>query len=219
MEEARVSETDRRREVSPLESERGRTRIDEKVVAQIAGMAAREVEGVHMGGSASRSAGDLLGSITGSDSQTRGVSAEVGRTETAIDLTLGIDYGRDIIETVEEVRRRISERVQQMTGLRITELNATVTDIVFPDGETAGANRRVLETEPPSPEDRDASPATARTAPEREARAGEEPPGEKTAELGTRRGAGAQRASAEETMEEWRTSRERRAPRRDRGTE
>ena len=39
---------------SPLVGERGSTNISDSVVATIAGRAAQEVEGVHMGGSASR---------------------------------------------------------------------------------------------------------------------------------------------------------------------
>jgi uncharacterized alkaline shock family protein YloU len=86
-----------------------------------------------MGGSASRAASGILGSITGSESQTRGISVEVGREEAAVDLTMGIEYGRDILPTVDEVRRRISDRVHDMTGLRVTELNATISDIIFPE--------------------------------------------------------------------------------------
>jgi uncharacterized alkaline shock family protein YloU len=128
-----MSEQDQRQPDSPLVGERGRTTISDSVVSQIAGMAAQEVEGVHMGGSASRAAGGILGSITGSEGQGRGVSLEVGATEVAIDLTMGVEYGRNIMEVVEEVRRRISERVQSLTGLRVTELNATISDIVFPE--------------------------------------------------------------------------------------
>jgi uncharacterized alkaline shock family protein YloU len=130
-----MSEVQRRQDQSPLVTERGTTSIKDSVVSQIAGMAAREVEGVYMGGSASRTAGNLLGSITGSDSQTRGVSVSVGRVEAAIDLTMGIDYGRNFLETVEEVRRRITERVESMTGLRVVECNATISDVIFPDEE------------------------------------------------------------------------------------
>jgi uncharacterized alkaline shock family protein YloU len=128
---------------SPLVGERGSTTISDTVVATIAGRAAQEVEGVHMGGSTSRAAGGVLSSITGSESQTRGVSVEVGQVEAAIDLTMGVEYGRDILQTVDEVRRRISDRVQSMTGLHVTELNATISDIVFP--EKRGPRRRALE--------------------------------------------------------------------------
>ena len=128
-----MSEQNQRQNDSPLVSERGRTTISDSVVSTIAGMAAQEVEGVHMGGGAARAASGIIGSITGSESQTRGVSAEVGTVETAIDLTMGIEYGRDILQTVDEVRRRISDRVQNLTGLRVAELNATISEVIFPD--------------------------------------------------------------------------------------
>jgi uncharacterized alkaline shock family protein YloU len=147
---------------SLLVGERGRTTISESVVSQIAGMAAQEVDGVHMGGSASRAAGGIIGSITGSESQTRGVSVEIGTTEVAVDLTMGVEYGRNILEVVEEVRRRISERVQTLTGLRVTELNATVSDIVFPDD---GGVRRAPDS--------GTSTAEPRTPPDSELASGE----------------------------------------------
>jgi uncharacterized alkaline shock family protein YloU len=149
-----MTEAEQRRQESPLLSDRGVTKIKDSVVAKIAGMAAGEVGGVHMGGGASRSAGGLLEGITGSESTTRGVSVEVGSVEAAIDLKMGIDYGRNILGTVGEVRQKITERVQNITGLKVTELNVTIADVVFPDdgqddaqgdgsGSDAGASRDV----------------------------------------------------------------------------
>src|SRR5215210_1243316 len=130
-----MSESGQQRNESPLLSDRGATTISDTVVSSIAGMAAQEVEGVHMGGGASRTAGGVLGSLTGSESKASGISVEVGRTETAIDLKMGIEYNKNILQTGEEVRRRITDRVQSMTGLRIKELNATITDTTFPEKE------------------------------------------------------------------------------------
>jgi uncharacterized alkaline shock family protein YloU len=164
-ENAKMSELDQRRFESPLVSERGVTTIKDTVVSRIAGMAAREVEGVHMGGSASRTTGGILESITGSEAQTRGVSVEVGRTEVAIDLKMGIEYGKNILQTVDEVRRRITDRVQNMTGLKVVECNATITDIVFPDEEGRGeedGRRRELESGP-GYEELEARPQVRRT--------------------------------------------------------
>ena len=147
-----MTEAEQRRQESPLLTDRGATTIKDSVVAKIAGMAAGEVGGVHMGGGASRSAGGLLEGITGSESTTRGVSVEVGSVEAAIDLKMGIDYGRNILGTVGEVRQKITERVQNITGLKVTELNVTIADVVFPDdgqgeaqgsGSDAGASRGV----------------------------------------------------------------------------
>ena len=136
-----MTEAEQRRQESPLLSDRGVTNIKDTVVARIAGMAAGEVEGVHMGGNASRSAGGLLQGITGSDSPTRGVGVEVGSVEAAIDLKMGIDYGKNILGTVGEVRQKITERVQTITGLNVTELNVTISDVIFPeDGQDSAGS-------------------------------------------------------------------------------
>lgn len=146
---------------NPLVSERGATTVKSVVVQRIAGLAAREVEGVHMGGGAARTASRLSGGRTGSQDQTRGVSVDVGRTEVAIDLTMAVDYGKDILRTVNRVRDRISARVEPLTGLDITELNVTVTDIVLPEDEEDGG--------PEEDEDRTQSlPAAAPATQERQ---------------------------------------------------
>jgi uncharacterized alkaline shock family protein YloU len=152
-------------------SDRGTTTISGTVVTTIAGMAAQEVEGVHMGGGASRTAGGVLGSLTGSESRTSGISVEVGRTEAAIDLKMGIEYNKNILQTVEEVRRRITDRVQSMTGLRIKELNATITDITFPEKEERrriGSRSETTERDASADETAiaPASPATPDSEPE-----------------------------------------------------
>jgi uncharacterized alkaline shock family protein YloU len=157
-----MSETAGQRNDSPLLSERGVTTISETVVSSLAGMAAQEVDGVHMGGGASRTAGEVLGSMTGSENRTSGITVEVGRTEVAIDLKMGVEYNKNILQTVEEVRRSITDRIQSMTGLRIKELNATITDITFPEKE---ARRRLGPVKPP--DETDESPEeTPAAAPE-----------------------------------------------------
>jgi uncharacterized alkaline shock family protein YloU len=165
-----MSESGQQSGESPLLSERGATIISDTVVSSIAGMAAQEVDGVHMGGGASRTASGVLGSLTGSESRTSGISVEVGRTETAIDLKMGIEYNKNILQTVEEVRRRITDRVQSMTGLRIKELNATITDITFPEKEErrrlgSGSARREREDAADEPTTAPARPTTQESGP------------------------------------------------------
>ena len=137
-----MSEQDQRQTESPLETERGSTFIGESVVSRIAGVTAGEVEGVHLGGSASRTAGGVIENLTGSSGTSRGVSVEVGRVEAAIDLTIGLVYGNNILQTTDEVRRRVKDRVENLTGLQVTELNVIISDIVFPDGEDEGGGAR-----------------------------------------------------------------------------
>ena len=125
------------RQDSPLQTERGSTRIEDGVVAKIAGIAAQEVDGVRMGGSTSQSVGGLLSSIpgVGGGGETRGVSVEVGEVEAAVDITATVAYGRSIPQVSEAVRRNIVNRVENLVGLKVTEVNITVNDVFFPEQE------------------------------------------------------------------------------------
>jgi uncharacterized alkaline shock family protein YloU len=131
----------------PLQTERGNTSISDSVVAKIAGIAAQEVEGIRMGSGASQTASNLLGSITGGSggSQTQGVSVEVGQEEAALDLTLTAEYGKSIPQLAEAVRRNISNRIESLVGLRVTEVNITVQNIFFPQQEEEQERQRQLE--------------------------------------------------------------------------
>src|SRR5215207_6499843 len=119
---------------SPLKGEIGNTTISNTVVSQIAGIAA--VEAVQMGGGTSAAVGDFLQSVTGSSGSvdySRGVSAEVGEEEAAVDLTMTIEYGQSIPQITEAARRNVINRVESLTGLRVTEVNITVNDIQVPE--------------------------------------------------------------------------------------
>ena len=130
-----------RQQESPLQSERGATTIGDTVVAKIVGIAAQEVEGVQTGGGTARAIGGLLDSVpgrgsgAGGGSQTRGVSVEVGAEEAAADLSMAVEYGRPIPRTTEAVRNNVINRVENLTGLRVTEVNITVNDVLFPEEE------------------------------------------------------------------------------------
>src|SRR5215217_6987947 len=128
---------------SPLKSEMGTTSISNSVVSQIAGIAAQEVEKVQMGGGAAAAVGGFLESVTGTvtgggssaggGSPTRGVSVEVGEEEAAVDLTMALEYGVPIPQTTEQVRRNVVNRLENLTGLSVREVNITVTDVQLPE--------------------------------------------------------------------------------------
>ncbi len=122
---------------SPLRSDRGNTVISDAVVSQVAGIAAQEVEKVQMGGGATAAVGGFLQSVTGGSSGSpnygRGVSVEVGEEEAAVDLTMAVEYGVSIPQVTEAVRRNVINRVENLVGLRVTEVNITVNDVQFPE--------------------------------------------------------------------------------------
>ena len=134
---------------SPLQTDRGSTSISDSVVSKIAGIASQEVDGIRMGSGGSQAVSGIIGSITGgsSGSQTQGVSVEVGQEEAAVDLTLTAEYGKSIPQLAEAVRRNVANRVESLVGLRVTEVNITVSNIFFPQQEAEQERQRQLEQE------------------------------------------------------------------------
>jgi uncharacterized alkaline shock family protein YloU len=119
-------------------ADRGRTTIADGVVEKIAGLAARDVLGVHtMGSGFSRTFGAVRDRVPGgaSKSATRGVKAEVGEVQTALDLEIVIEYGVSIGEVARAVRENVVAAVERMTGLEVVEVNIAVTDVKLPDEE------------------------------------------------------------------------------------
>lgn len=72
---------------------------------------------------------------------------EVGQEEAALDLTLTAEYGKSIPQLAEAVRRNVSNRVESLVGLRVTEVNITVQNIFFPQQEQEQERQRQLEQE------------------------------------------------------------------------
>lgn len=140
-----VSTTD-----SPLVSEHGRTTIADTVVAKIAGIAVREVHGVHdLGGGAARAVGMLRERIPGATTNhSQGVSVEVGERQAAVDVQLVADYGVSITDLAEGIRRNVISAIERMTGLEVTEVNIEVEDVYLASaddekdsGRDSGADR------------------------------------------------------------------------------
>lgn len=117
------------------DGERGRTALAVGVVEKIAGMAAREVTGIHaLGSGFSRTFGAMRDRVPGSKSSVgRGIKAEVGEKQTAIDIALVVEYGVVIPRLAGEVRANIIEAVERMTGLEVVEVNIAVNDVHLPD--------------------------------------------------------------------------------------
>ncbi|MCX5133989.1 MULTISPECIES: Asp23/Gls24 family envelope stress response protein [unclassified Streptomyces] len=118
---------------------RGRTTIADGVVEKIAGLAARDVVGVHaMGSGMSRTIGAMRDRVPGTSSSksvTRGVKAEVGEVQTALDLEIVVDYGVSIADVARDVRENVVAAVERMTGLEVVEVNIAVSDVKLPEEE------------------------------------------------------------------------------------
>ncbi|MFI1461214.1 Asp23/Gls24 family envelope stress response protein [Nocardia carnea] len=122
------------RKPNPLVTDQGTTTIADIVVEKVAGLAAREVRGVHdLGGGTARALGALRERIPGaSASSGQGVSVEVGETQAAVDLQIVVEYGVAIAEVARLVRRNVITAIEQMTGLEVVEVNINVNDVFIP---------------------------------------------------------------------------------------
>jgi len=125
-----------RRDGPQLETEKGRTTIADGVVTKVAGIAAREVPGVHeLGGGAARAVGSVSQRVGLGDQRSQGVSVEVGEREAAVDLVVVVDYGESVPRVAEAIREQVVKRIEGITGLTVTEVNIDVTDLYFPGDE------------------------------------------------------------------------------------
>ncbi|GAA2494213.1 Asp23/Gls24 family envelope stress response protein [Terrabacter carboxydivorans] len=122
-------------------SQQGRTIISDTVVSKIAGIATREVSGVHdLGGGAARAVGALRERIPGGRvNQSQGVGVEVGETQAAVDIDIVAEYGVAIADLAADIRRNVISSVERMTGLDVVEVNVTVHDVYLDEGDDAPA--------------------------------------------------------------------------------
>jgi uncharacterized alkaline shock family protein YloU len=116
-------------------SDGGKVTVDQSVVQKIAGIACREISGVHaMGVSTSRAFGAVRERIPGSSGPNvaQGVGVEVGESEAAIDLDIVVEYGVSIGDLGRSIQRNVKQAVERMTGLEVVEVNINVDDLYLP---------------------------------------------------------------------------------------
>ncbi len=117
-----------------LVTDKGSTTIADVVVQKVAGLAAREIRGVHaLGGGATRALSALRDRIPGATASAgQGVSVEVGEKQAAVDLELVVEYGVPITELAKSVRGNVINAIEQITGLEVVEVNINVNDVHIP---------------------------------------------------------------------------------------
>jgi uncharacterized alkaline shock family protein YloU len=132
---------------NPLSTSEGKISVAQGVVQKIAGMACREISGVHaMGSGKARAFGALRERIPGSTGANvaQGVGVEVGDTQAAVDLDIVVEYGVGIAELGRSIQRNVKNSIERMTGLEVVEVNVNVDDVYLPDaGDEQQSESRV----------------------------------------------------------------------------
>ena len=99
-------------------------KIADDVVAIIAGVAVSEVQGVaEMSGGF---AGGISEVLSGKKNLSKGVKVESGEKETKIDVNIIVEYGSRIPDVAFEIQNKVKNAVENMTGLKVVEVNVHV---------------------------------------------------------------------------------------------
>jgi uncharacterized alkaline shock family protein YloU len=139
----RVASTfvDRMRNNAELGTERGTTTIADEVVEKIAGIATREVPGVHdLGGDVARVFAGLrerIGLGDADDDTDRGIRVRLDGRTASVEITLVIEYGYVVRAVTEKVRANVIGAVENLLDLQVTEVNIRVDDVHVPDGASS----------------------------------------------------------------------------------
>jgi uncharacterized alkaline shock family protein YloU len=115
----------------------GKNTIAEGVVSKVAGIAAREVRGVHdLGNGAARAIGAIRNVINQQD-RGQGVSVEVGEKQVAADIVIVAEYPVELQKVADDVRKSVTDAISQVVGMEVTEVNVTVSDVYIPSEDDA----------------------------------------------------------------------------------
>ncbi|MFJ4074040.1 Asp23/Gls24 family envelope stress response protein [Curtobacterium sp. NPDC089991] len=118
----------------------GKTVIDDTVVSKVAGIAAREVNGVHsLGGGAARAIGALRDAI-GQRDHGQGVKVEVGEKQVAADIVIVAEYPVSLQQVADGVRSSVARALEQIVGMEVAEVNVTVQDVFIPGDDDDNEN-------------------------------------------------------------------------------
>ena len=99
-------------------------KIANDVIAVIAGVAISEVPGV------ARMSGGFAGGITevlsGKKNLSKGIKVDADEKDVKIDVYIIVEYGSRIPDVAFEIQNRVKKSVENMTGLKVSEVNVHV---------------------------------------------------------------------------------------------
>ncbi|MQR85167.1 Asp23/Gls24 family envelope stress response protein [Bacillus megaterium] len=102
--------------------------FEDQVIKKIAGIAANEIKGI-----LSMSGGFMSGltdRFRSTEDITKGINAEVGEKQVALDLKVIVEYGKNVPAIFSETVNNVKKSVHDMTGLEVVEVNMHVEDVM-----------------------------------------------------------------------------------------
>ncbi|MBC3761214.1 Asp23/Gls24 family envelope stress response protein [Quadrisphaera oryzae] len=112
----------------------GATTTTDAVIATLAGLAAREVPGVHALGIPTGRTATALGQLIPGSSRggCAGVEVEVGERQAAVEVAVVTELGRSAPAVAEQVRTAVAQALHDLVGLEVTAVDVEVVDVAEP---------------------------------------------------------------------------------------
>ena len=110
--------------INAVENTENGIKIADDVVAVIAGIAVSEVKGVS--GMSGGFAGGITEVFSGKKNLAKGIKVEMDDKDTKIDVNIIVEYGTRIPDVAFEIQNRVKKSVENMTGLKVEEVNVHV---------------------------------------------------------------------------------------------
>ena len=98
--------------------------ISNDVIAVIAGVAVSEVQGVSS--MAGGFAGGISEVLSGKKNLAKGIKVDKEENKVKIDVNIIVEYGTRIPDVAFEIQNRVKTSVENMTGLKVEEVNVHV---------------------------------------------------------------------------------------------
>jgi uncharacterized alkaline shock family protein YloU len=107
----------------------GVTTIKDGVIAKVAGLAVREIPGVHaMGSVPTRAIGAIVDAISNTDVNP-GISIELGDDGVTVQIVLVAEYPVPLTALADQVRATVTRAIEGLVGMSVIAVNVTITDI------------------------------------------------------------------------------------------
>ena len=117
-----------------IKTENEGIQISNDVVAVIAGVAVSEVQGVS--GMSGGFAGGITEVLSGKKNLAKGIKVEINEDVAKIDVNIIVEYGSRIPDVAFEIQNRVKKSVENMTGLKVSEVNVHVQGVKTEREET-----------------------------------------------------------------------------------
>ena len=111
-------------EIEEIDEGNNGIKIANEVISVIAGIAVSEVQGV--ASMAGGFAGGITQVLSGKKNYSKGIKVESDEKEVKIDVNIIVEYGPRIPDVAYEIQKRVKKSVENMTGLKVEEVNVHV---------------------------------------------------------------------------------------------